>query len=120
MKEYRKAVQLFELTLDHTSSSLNEMWEPTLVNLGHALRKLKEYQKAVSYYEKALTLPTKSLSAFAGLAYTYHLMDNFEAAINYYHKALWLKPDDQFCTDMLTYALESICQSTARRRIVWA
>jgi len=116
MKEYRKAVQLFELTLKHTSSSLNEMWEPTLVNLGHALRKLKEYQKAVSYYEKALTLPTKSLSVFAGLAYTYHLMDDFEAAINYYHKALWLKPDDQFCTEMLTDALGSICQ--ARRRIV--
>jgi hypothetical protein len=38
---YQKAVQWFELTLDHTSSSLNEMWEPTLVNLGHALRKLK-------------------------------------------------------------------------------
>ncbi|XP_062213504.1 anaphase-promoting complex subunit 6-like isoform X3 [Phragmites australis] len=74
MKEYQKAVQWFELTLDHTSSALNEMWEPTLVNLGHALRKLKEYQKAVSYYEKALTFPTKSLSAFAGLAYTYHLM----------------------------------------------
>ncbi|RLN19744.1 anaphase-promoting complex subunit 6 [Panicum miliaceum] len=74
MKEFRKAVQLFELTLDHTSSSLNEMWEPTLVNLGHALRKLKEYQRAVSYYEKALTFPTKTLSAFAGLAYTYHLM----------------------------------------------
>ncbi|GJN08530.1 hypothetical protein PR202_ga26464 [Eleusine coracana subsp. coracana] len=73
-KEYQKAVQWFELTLDHTSSSLNEMWEPTLVNLGHALRKLKEYQKAVTYYEKALTFPTKSLSAFAGLAYTYHLM----------------------------------------------
>jgi tetratricopeptide (TPR) repeat protein len=41
MKEYQKAVQWFELTLEHTSSSLNEMWEPTLVNLGHALRKLK-------------------------------------------------------------------------------
>ncbi|AQL08204.1 Putative tetratricopeptide repeat domain containing family protein [Zea mays] len=76
----------------------------------------REYQKAVSYYAKALTFPTKSLSAFAGLAYTYHLMDDFEAAINYYHKALWLKPDDQFCTDMLTYALESICQITARRK----
>ncbi|XP_008660356.1 anaphase-promoting complex subunit 6 isoform X2 [Zea mays] len=76
----------------------------------------EEYQKAVSYYAKALTFPTKSLSAFAGLAYTYHLMDDFEAAINYYHKALWLKPDDQFCTDMLTYALESICQITARRK----
>nr|ACT78471.1 anaphase promoting complex/cyclosome subunit [Oryza sativa Indica Group] len=74
MKEYQKAVQWFELTLEHTSSSLNEMWEPTLVNLGHALRKLKKYQKAISYYEKALTFQTKSLSAFAGLAYTYHLM----------------------------------------------
>uniref|UniRef100_A0A0E0NS52 Uncharacterized protein n=1 Tax=Oryza rufipogon TaxID=4529 RepID=A0A0E0NS52_ORYRU len=30
MKEYQKAVQWFELTLEHTSSSLNEMWEPTL------------------------------------------------------------------------------------------
>ncbi|AQL08202.1 Putative tetratricopeptide repeat domain containing family protein [Zea mays] len=80
------------------------------------LQEWMEYQKAVSYYAKALTFPTKSLSAFAGLAYTYHLMDDFEAAINYYHKALWLKPDDQFCTDMLTYALESICQITARRK----
>lgn len=41
MFRYQKAVQWFELTLEHTSSSLNEMWEPTLVNLGHALRKLK-------------------------------------------------------------------------------
>uniref|UniRef100_A0A0D9VRN4 Uncharacterized protein n=1 Tax=Leersia perrieri TaxID=77586 RepID=A0A0D9VRN4_9ORYZ len=116
MKEYQKAVQWFELTLEHTSSSLNEMWEPTLVNLGHALRKLKKYQNAISYYEKALTFQTKSLSAFAGLAYTYHLMDKFEAAITYYHKALWLKPDDQFSTDMLTLALESSCQITARTR----
>uniref|UniRef100_A0ACD5TVM6 Uncharacterized protein n=1 Tax=Avena sativa TaxID=4498 RepID=A0ACD5TVM6_AVESA len=116
MKEYQNAVQWFELTLEHTSSSVNEMWEPTLVNLGHALRKLKKYQKAISYYEKALAFPTKTLSAFSGLAYTYHLMDNFEDAITYYHKALWLKPDDQFCTDMLTSALESSCQSTARRK----
>ncbi|KAM0835883.1 hypothetical protein ACQ4PT_062656 [Festuca glaucescens] len=116
MKEYQNAVQWFELTLEHTSSSVNEMWEPTLVNLGHALRKLKKYQKAISYYEKALAFPTKTLSAFSGLAYTYQLMDNFEDAITYYHKALWLKPDDQFCTEMLTSALESSCQSTARRK----
>ncbi|KAE8789356.1 anaphase-promoting complex subunit 6 [Hordeum vulgare] len=116
MKEYQNAVQWFELTLTHTSSSSNEMWEPTMVNLGHALRKLKQYEKAISYYEKALTFPTKTLSAFSGLAYTYQLMDDFEAAITYYHKALWLKPDDQFCTDMLTLALETSCQSMARRK----
>ncbi|URE36288.1 Tetratricopeptide repeat [Musa troglodytarum] len=38
MKEYQKAVQWFEMTLDCVSSSLSEMWEPTLVNLAHALK----------------------------------------------------------------------------------
>ncbi|XP_072974279.1 anaphase-promoting complex subunit 6 [Typha angustifolia] len=116
MKEYQKAIQWFEMTLDHIASSLSEMWEPTLVNLGHSLRKLKRYQKAITYYEKALTLSTRSLSAFSGLAYTYHLMDKFDSAITYYHKALWLKPDDQFCTEMLTLALEDDSRGTGRRK----
>ncbi|XP_008787886.1 anaphase-promoting complex subunit 6 isoform X2 [Phoenix dactylifera] len=116
MKEYQKAVLWFEMTLDHVASSLSELWEPTLVNLAHAQRKLKRYHKAISYYEKALTLSTRNLSAFAGLAYTYHLQDNFDAAITYYHKALWLKPDDQFCTEMLTFALEDECRGTNRRK----
>ncbi|XP_057958484.1 anaphase-promoting complex subunit 6 isoform X2 [Malania oleifera] len=105
MKEYKRAVWWFEKTLAHIPSSLSEMWEPTVVNLAHALRKLKRYHEAISYYEKALALSTKSLSTYAGLAYTYHLQDNFTAAITYYHKALWLKPEDQFCTEMLTLAL---------------
>ncbi|XP_010274424.1 PREDICTED: anaphase-promoting complex subunit 6 [Nelumbo nucifera] len=110
MKEYKKAVWWFEKTLAHIPSSLSEMWEPTVVNLAHALRKLKMYHEAISYYEKALALSTRSLSTYAGLAYTYHLQDNFNAAITYYHKALWLKPDDQFCTEMLTLALVDECR----------
>ncbi|KAF5204619.1 Cell division cycle 16-like protein [Thalictrum thalictroides] len=105
MKEYKQAIWWFEKTLSHVPSSLSEMWEPTVVNLAHALRKLKRYSEAVPYYEKALAISTGNLSAYAGLAYTYHLQDNYNAAITYYHKALWLKPDDQFCTDMLTVAL---------------
>ncbi|XP_034679552.1 anaphase-promoting complex subunit 6 [Vitis riparia] len=105
MKEYNKAVWWFQKTLSHIPSSLSEMWEPTIVNLAHAYRKLKMYHEAISFYEKALTLSIRSLSTYAGLAYTYHLQDNFPAAITYYHKALWLKPDDQFCTEMLTLAL---------------
>ncbi|KAK9199105.1 hypothetical protein WN944_014292 [Citrus x changshan-huyou] len=110
-------------TLAHIPSSLSEMWEPTVVNLAHAYRKLKIYHEAISCYERALTLLNRSLSTYAGLAYTYHLQktarvydnefvssgslvqDNFSAAITYYHKALWLKPDDQFCTEMLSLAL---------------
>ncbi|PON98465.1 N-terminal acetyltransferase A, auxiliary subunit [Trema orientale] len=110
MKEYNKSVRWFEKTLAHIPSPLSEMWEPTVINLAHACRKLKLYEEAISYYEKALALSTKSVSTYAGLAYTYHLQDNFTAAITYYHKALWLKPDDQFCTEMLSLALVDECR----------
>ncbi|GAB4849379.1 Cell division cycle protein 16 [Ancistrocladus abbreviatus] len=106
MKEYKKAAWWFERTLAHIPTSITETWEPTVVNLAHALRKLKLYHDAISYYEKALALSSGSLSTYSGLAYTYHLEGNYSAAITYYHKALWLKPDDQFCTEMLTLALE--------------
>ncbi|KAL7186188.1 hypothetical protein ACSBR2_028024 [Camellia fascicularis] len=109
MKEYKKAVWWFEKTLAHIPS-LSGMWEPTVINLAHALRKLKRYREAITYYEKALALSTRSLSTYAGLAYTYHLQENFTTAITYYHKALWLKPDDQFCTEMLTLALADECR----------
>ncbi|KAE8124690.1 hypothetical protein FH972_019555 [Carpinus fangiana] len=110
MKEYNKAVWWFEKTLAHIPSPLSELWEPTVVNLAHAYRKLKMYHEAISHYEQALTLTTRSASTYSGLAYTYHLQDNFTAAIAYYHKALWLKPDDQFCTEMLSLALEDECR----------
>ncbi|XP_073124577.1 anaphase-promoting complex subunit 6 [Henckelia pumila] len=116
MKEYKKAVWWFEQTLSHVSSSLSEVWEPTVVNLAHALRKLKRYNEAIIYYDKALAISTRSLSTYAGLAYTYHLQDNFTAAITYYHKALWLKPDDQFCTEMLTMALVDECRHDTQPR----
>uniref|UniRef100_A0A803MYY0 Anaphase-promoting complex subunit 6 n=1 Tax=Chenopodium quinoa TaxID=63459 RepID=A0A803MYY0_CHEQI len=111
MKEYKKAVRWFEKTLANIPASMNATWEPTIVNLAHAYRKLKIYPEAIKYYEKALNLSTKSLSTYSGLAYTYHLKGDYSAAITNYHKALWLKPDDQFCTEMLTLALaeESRC-----------
>ncbi|XP_027361587.1 anaphase-promoting complex subunit 6-like [Abrus precatorius] len=105
MKEYKKAVWWFEKTLALIPTALSEMWEPTIINLAHAYRKLKMYREAILYYEKALSLSTRSVSTYAGLAYTYHLKDDFSTAITYYHKALWLKPDDLFCNEMLSWAL---------------
>ncbi|GAB2230997.1 hypothetical protein Droror1_Dr00027280 [Drosera rotundifolia] len=105
-KEYKKAAWWFEKTLALIPTAIIETWEPTFVNFAHTLRKLKRYDEAISCYEKALALSTtRSLAAFAGLAYTYHLQGDFPAAIEYYHKALWLKPTDEFCTEMLTLAL---------------
>ncbi|XP_052171556.1 anaphase-promoting complex subunit 6-like [Diospyros lotus] len=114
---YKKAVWWFEKTLALVPSSLSEMWESTVVNLVHALRKLKRYREAITCYEKALAISTRSLSTYAGLAYTITLQDNFTAAITYYHKALWLKPYDQFCTEMLTLALADECRFGVRTEI---
>ncbi|KAM1474951.1 hypothetical protein ACFX2I_030902 [Malus domestica] len=105
LKEYTEAVWWFEKTLAQIPSPFGEMWEPTMVNLAHAYRKLKIYDEAIKFYEKALALSTRSVSTYAVLAYAYHLQDNLNAAITYYQKALWLKPDDQFCTEMLSVAL---------------
>ncbi|XP_057992095.1 anaphase-promoting complex subunit 6-like [Hevea brasiliensis] len=105
MKEYNKAALWFEKTLAHIPS-LSQLWEPTVVNLAHACRKLKVmYHEATSCYDRALTLSTRSLITYAGLAYTYLLQDNFTAAITCHHDALWLKLDDQFCTEMLSLAI---------------
>ncbi|XP_076940985.1 anaphase-promoting complex subunit 6-like [Bidens hawaiensis] len=107
MEEYNKAVWWFEKTLAHIPTLLSETWESTVVNLAHALRKLKRYSKAITYYEKALKLSTRSIGTYAGLAYTYHLQDNYTDAITYYHKALWIDPEDEFCTEMLSLALRN-------------
>ncbi|KAJ6967329.1 hypothetical protein NC652_004779 [Populus alba x Populus x berolinensis] len=48
----------------------------------------------------------RELDYLVGLGLTWkNEQDNFTAAITCYHKALWLKPDDQFCTEMLSLAL---------------
>lgn len=49
---YKKAVWWFEKTLAHVPSSLSEMWEPTVVNLAHALRKLKYVYFSLKFFAK--------------------------------------------------------------------
>lgn len=105
-QEYEKAVRWFEKTLSLVPLPLTETWEPTLVNMAHALRKLRRYIHAIKSYEKALDLSSRNVSTYAGLGYTYHLQNKFDDAIHLYHKALALKPDHQFCGEMLNIALD--------------
>jgi tetratricopeptide (TPR) repeat protein len=79
-------------------------WEPTVFNLGHALRKSRQFDLARRCFEQCVAL-SPSASAYAALAFTTHLAGDADAAISLYHQALAVKPDDPFASDMLNRAL---------------
>lgn len=80
-------------------------WESTLVNLGHARRKLRHFRGALRCYAAAAALRPDAPDAVAATAFTQQLMGDHTAAIALYHKALALRPDDAFATEMLGAAL---------------
>jgi anaphase-promoting complex subunit 6 len=102
---YSKAVDHFEYALSLVSEDALEAWEPTLFNLGHALRKLGNYQRALKYYKMALSVMPRNPSVLGAIGFTYHLYGAVPRAIDYYHKALALSPRDTFITDMLGTAI---------------
>ncbi len=89
-------------------------WEATVINLAHAMRKLRQYQQALERYQQALGLNRTNPGSYAGLAYTYQLMGDSAAAVEHYHKALSLRPDYAFAAEMLGLALQEDCARFGR------
>lgn len=87
-------------------------WEPTLVALGHCLRKLQRYQSAAECYQAALALSPANSGTLSALGYTAQLAGDPRAALGHYHAALALRPDDPFTVDMLRLALEEFAMAT--------
>lgn len=106
---YEDAVQHFQTCLSKvTSKDVYENWEATLFNLGHALRKCKQYQHAITAYNRALSVTTRPATVLTAIGFTYHLQGEFDQAIDYYHKALGMNPRDTFTIDMLDRALKEV------------
>jgi anaphase-promoting complex subunit 6 len=94
------------LSLDRVSSS----WQPTVVNLGHAYRKLEQYDRAVAAYQQALGLMPYDAGTFSALGFTYHLMGQLTKAIETYQKALGFRADCTLTQGLLKEALAEHCQ----------
>jgi anaphase-promoting complex subunit 6 len=110
-KAPEKSVEVFEKALAlvkavSSDGSIPRTWEPVLVNLGHAYRKLQNYDAAVQVLNQALGLCPGQSGTHAALGYTFHLAGEMSTAIEHYHTALGLKPEDAFVTDMLTIAMQ--------------
>ena len=115
-KDYATAIMHLEHAITLLPYLPSGRWEATAVNLAHAYRKQHSFEKAISWYEKALSFAPRSASTYTALAFTHQLKGNFQCrlseAIEYYHKALSLRPDDTFAQEMLTLALIDQCAVT--------
>lgn len=104
--DYERALKNFLKALEMVGdNNINEVWEPTIFNIGHCYRKLKKYDDAIEYYKLAIKVVPNNGSTYTALALTYHMNDNIEKAIQYYEQALYLCPDDQLATEMLDIAI---------------
>ncbi|EIE23608.1 TPR-like protein [Coccomyxa subellipsoidea C-169] len=105
-RSYDAAERWLSRALERVPGRLTEAWEPTVVNLGHTLRKQRRYSEAIQMLERALGLCPGQPGTYSALGYTYHLQGRMQEAIDNYHKALSLRPDDTFTAEMLTVAVE--------------
>lgn len=80
-------------------------WEPTLFNLGHALRKTHQFDMAEECFAACVRLGPSG-STFSAYGFTLHLQGKVDEAIVAYHEALGFKPDDTLVTTLLQRALE--------------
>lgn len=81
-------------------------FEPTLINLGHCHRKLRNYARARVCYQAALRLCPNSAHTLSCIGVAYHLDGELEKAIDFYHSSLAIARGDSFTSDMLSRAIE--------------
>ncbi|GAA5910355.1 hypothetical protein JCM8208_006019 [Rhodotorula glutinis] len=107
---FDKAAQLFRETLGvarHVQSS-PAAWSATHLNLGHAYRKLKQWDKAHAAFRKVIELDPRSAGAYAALGIVEHQRGNMQESIARYHEALSLAPGDPVTCDLLKLALDDV------------
>jgi tetratricopeptide (TPR) repeat protein len=83
--------------------------EPTLLALGHARRKLRDFAGALEAYRGALALAPHAASTHAAVGFALQLRGDCAGAVREYHVALGLRPDDTFTQEMLGEALREEC-----------
>lgn len=105
-KEYTKARDLLLQALQLS----REPHEDCCSNLGHALLKCRDYDRALGAFRQAHRINPRSAPVLSGIAFTLQLQGKPDEAIEYYHRALSLQRDDTFAAEMLTYAVQEAAE----------
>ncbi|MCR5612526.1 tetratricopeptide repeat protein [Treponema sp.] len=91
-KEYRDALYYWTKMLDLNSSCVDIR---VLTSIGNCHRKLKTFDKGVSYFERALELDPKNFYALFGLADCYRGMNQQYRSVEYWNKILEIDPNNK-------------------------
>ncbi|KAH8065578.1 hypothetical protein JL721_8131 [Aureococcus anophagefferens] len=101
---------LFERLPDR--SPLKSACESSVFNLAQTYRKMKRFDDAARYFELALALKPGDAAIRGALGVTLHALGgaHVHKAVECYHTALAMRPDDTFCSEMLSRALRDVAE----------
>ncbi|BGP38750.1 anaphase-promoting complex subunit Cut9 [Rhodotorula kratochvilovae] len=117
-QQFDRAARLFRETLGlarHVQSS-PAAWASTHLNLGHAYRKLQQWDKAHGAFRRVIELDPRSAAAYSALGIVEHQRGNFQESIARYHEALALSPGDPVTCDLLRLALDDVAAQVSLQR----
>ena len=103
---------------DWTDSDRHKQkWEPLLNNIGHTLRQLGNYDDAIIYHNKALTLVQANASTYSALGFLYYLKGKWDKALECLNNALSIRYNDSISTSLLEKTIPKYNQALRERLI---
>lgn len=113
-EDYPRALDYFNAALTEIEQLGPEVtdseWEPLLNNLGHAYRKLQNFEKSLHFHLKALALSPKSAQTYSSVALVYCYMGNLKKGIEHLHRSLSLCHDNAISCSLLENVLDQYCK----------
>lgn len=106
LKNYQKALDENPQNLDAT------------INIANAFDEVKNYDKAIEYYNKAIEIDKKCALAYNNRGYSYFNKQEYENALQDYDKAILLNPKLKIAQDNRTKLLEIIAEKEEFKELV--
>lgn len=111
----REAVQYFEAALDIAEEINSEpaAWIATKTNLGHAYRRLGQFNKALDVFNDVLRMGGKDAAIFSAKGLILMEQNRPDEAVAVLHQALAIHPQDGIATELLTKAFAEVTLADA-------
>lgn len=103
-----EAIGWFEYALEvaEKTGSHRCAWTSTHANLGHACRRLRRFDEALTHFDHVARLSPLDPTVYTARGTIYLHLGRFDDAVTSFHQALSLKPHDALVTDLLERALQ--------------